>query len=305
VPPPAVINTQVLEKHPRDPHDGPPHVTCKAWVIVDAESAEVLAGHDADKPLDVASTTKIMTAHVALQCCQRDPRLLDEVIVFSQHADETEGSSAGIRSGERVPIKELLFGLLLPSGNDASVAVAEFFGRYVPSQGDGDQESEITDEKSYDRFIAGMNATAAELGLTHSTFQNPHGLTAPGHAASAADLAKLTRQALQNPLFREIVSTRQRGYTVEAEAGYRRNLLWKNSNRLLDIEGYQGVKTGTTNAAGACLVSCGQRDDDALIVVVLGASSSDARYVDTRNLFRWAWNELAKTPGKESPTAHE
>ncbi len=305
VPPPAVINAQVLDQRPRDPSDGPPHVTCKAWVIVDAESAEVLAGHDPDKPLDVASTTKIMTALVALQCCQRDPRLLDEVIVFSAQADATEGSSAGIRTGERVPVKELLFGLLLPSGNDASVALAEFFGRHVQAAGNGGTESEISDEESHDRFIAAMNATAADLGLTHTSFQNPHGLTAPGHVASAADLASLTRQALQHPLFREIVSTRQRGYTVEAEAGYRRNLVWKNTNRLLEIEGYQGIKTGTTSAAGACLVSYGQRDDRELIVVVLGASSSDARFVDTRNLFRWAWNELAETSGKESPTAHE
>jgi D-alanyl-D-alanine carboxypeptidase (penicillin-binding protein 5/6) len=316
VPAPDVINKQVFKRRPRDTVDGPPHVTCKSWVIVDAESGRVLDGWDADKPLDMASTTKIMTAHVALRQCQRNPKLLDEVIVFSKRADETAGSTAGVRGGERVPVKELLFGLLLPSGNDAAVALAEFFGRHVDSHGNGggdtetigettDSEitgteitgteitgTEITDGESYDRFIAAMNRAGANLGLEHSSFKNPHGLTAPGHTASAADLATLSRATLQDPLFREIVSTRQRGYTVEAEAGYRRNLFWKNTNRLLNIEGYQGVKTGTTNAAGACLVSHGERDGKALIIVVLGASSSDARYVDTRNLFRWAWNKV-------------
>ena len=137
VPAPDVINKQVFERRPQDTVDGPPHVTCKSWVIVDAESGRVLDGRDADKPLDMASTTKIMTAHVALRQCRRNPKLLDEVIVFSKRADETAGSTAGVRGGERVPVKELLFGLLLPSGNDAAVALAEFFGRHVDSHGNG------------------------------------------------------------------------------------------------------------------------------------------------------------------------
>ena len=307
VPAPDVVNSQVLATRPRDPIDGPPHVTCKSWVIVDADSGDVVDGCDADKPLDMASTTKIMTAYVVLKQCQRNPSLLDEMIVFSKRADETIGSTSGVQSGERVPVKELLFGLLLPSGNDAAVALAEFCGRHVGSPDKGGNGTEITgrgisDEESYARFIAAMNEAAVGLGLENSSFRNPHGLTEPGHTASAADLATLSRAAWQDPLFREIVSTRQRGYTVEADAGYRRNLFWKNTNRLLGIEGYQGVKTGTTNAAGACLVSHGERDGQALIVVVLGASSSDARYVDTRNLFRWAWT---KQNDSSDATAHE
>jgi D-alanyl-D-alanine carboxypeptidase (penicillin-binding protein 5/6) len=100
---------------------------------------------------------------------------------------------------------------------------------------------------------------------------------------------KLARAALELPLFRQITSTRQHGTTVTGKGGYQRNLVWKNTNRLLGIEGYQGVKTGTTGAAGACLVAHGERDGRELIVVVLGSTSSDARYVDARNLFRWAW----------------
>jgi D-alanyl-D-alanine carboxypeptidase (penicillin-binding protein 5/6) len=101
----------------------------------------------------------------------------------------------------------------------------------------------------------------------------------------------LASHVLQDPLLSKIVATRQRGCRVSGPGGYTRNVLWKNTNRLLAIEGYGGVKTGTTDAAGACLAAYGVRGEQALIVVVLGSTSSDARYVDARNLFRWAWSQ--------------
>ena len=128
--------------------------------------------------------------------------------------------------------------------------------------------------------------------MDKSSFENPNGLTASKHKTSPRDLLTLAYTAMQQPLFREIVGTVQRGCTVDGPGGYKRNLVWRNTNRLLRTEGYSGVKTGTTSAAGACLVSCGTRDDKSLIVVVLGSSSSDARYADSRNLYRWAWRQL-------------
>ncbi|MEM9659183.1 MAG: D-alanyl-D-alanine carboxypeptidase, partial [Planctomycetota bacterium] len=125
-----------------------------------------------------------------------------------------------------------------------------------------------------------------------SRFANTAGFTDADHVASPRDLAALTRIAMESPIFREIVATAQHGCTVNGSSGYRRNVVWRNTNRLLKTEGYDGVKTGTTRAAGACLVSRGARDGRRLIVVVLGSSSSDARYSDTRNLFRWAWRQL-------------
>ena len=290
VPPPTEVNAEVLSKASPDPLHGVPFVTCKAWAVLDAESGELIGGHQVDQPLDMASTTKIMTAFVALKCCQREPQLLDMTVVFSERADDTIGSTSGVARGEKISVGDLLYGLLLPSGNDASVALAEFLGRHVAEP--SDETASLSDSESYGRFIEAMNETARELGLD-ATFKNPHGLTTPGHVASARSLAVLTRAAMQNELFREIVSTRQRGCTLESTSGYKRNVVWKNSNRLLEIDGYLGVKTGTTKAAGACLVSVGQRAEDSLITVVLGSSSSDARYVDTRNLYRWAWNRRA------------
>ena len=141
-----------------------------------------------------------------------------------------------------------------------------------------------------------MNRTAKSLGMSRTSYHNPHGLTVDGHVSTAADLLRLTHAAWQLPRIRDYVGKRQYGCTVTGTSGYRRNVLWRNTNQLLKTDGYHGLKTGTTSRAGACLVSTGRRGDDQLFVVVLGASSSDARYVDARNLYRWAWHELGQRP---------
>ena len=289
-PDPAVVNAEATKKEPADEIDGPPHVSCKVWAIADGETGKILWGEGEDKPVDVASTTKIMTAYLVLKHAEEHPEVLDETLKFSKRADETIGSTAEVRAGEELCVRELMYGLMLPSGNDASVALAEHFGkRLAPG---GDAEKIDTPKRAYATFVDAMNEAAEELGMGDSHYANTHGLTEEDHKITAAGLVKLTHAAMKLPLFREIISTPQRGATVSGPGGYKRNVLWKNTNRLLGIEGYNGVKTGTTNAAGACLVSSGKRGDDSLIVVVLGAASSDARYVDARNLFRYGWSQL-------------
>lgn len=285
VPDPRVINSAVIEKQPADSLTGPPFVTCKAWAIGDAKTGKLLWACDENERRDIASTTKMMTGYLVTSLAQEHPEILAETVVFSQRADDTSGSTAGVRVGEKLPVGELLYGLFLPSGNDASVALAEHFGDRLG--GTEDREGD-----SYDRFIAAMNRKAQELGMEHSSFANPNGLPQAGHQSCAADLLKLAYHAMQQPLFRKYVGTVQHGSTVTGPGGYRRNLEWRNTNRMLRTEGYNGVKTGTTNAAGACLVSEETRGDRSLIIVVLGATSTDARYVDSRNLYRWAWREL-------------
>lgn len=282
-PDPAVVNAEVIKKQPADSLTGPPHVTCKAWAIGDAETGELLWGFQEHKRRDIASTTKMMTGYLVTTLAEKQPEVLSETVVFSQRADKTGGSTAGVRAGEKISVDELLYGLLLPSGNDASVALAEHFG---------DRLSEASEGDSYDRFIAAMNFKAQELGMKNSSFTNTSGLPQEGHQACAADLMTLAYRAIQQPLFRKYVGTVQHGCTVVGPGGYQRNLIWRNTNRLLRTEGYQGVKTGTTNAAGSCLVSQGSRGDRSLIVVVLGATSTDGRYADSRNLYRWAWLQL-------------
>jgi D-alanyl-D-alanine carboxypeptidase (penicillin-binding protein 5/6) len=283
-PPPEEVNSAPTPKGPPDPLDGPPFVTAKAWVVADGRTGDVLRGVREDEPLPMASTTKIMTALVALRLAEADPKVLDEVVTFSERADRTVGSTSGVRAGERLPVRELLYGLLLPSGNDAAVAIAEHLGGRLDPPGDRPEESD-----PLPRFVAEMNRVADELGLRATRFANPHGLPAEGHHASARDLARLAATALADPRFADCVATARRGCTLTDPEGRRRDVVWTNTNRLLRTEGYDGVKTGTTTAAGACLVASGRRGDDRVIVVVLGSGSSDGRYADARNLFRWAW----------------
>lgn len=134
-----------------------------------------------------------------------------------------------------------------------------------------------------------MNHKAAELHLTHSTFRNPHGITHPEHKSSCEDLVALSRALTKFPLLNEVIRTRRHACLIQGLEGYTRKVVWNNSNQLLGQEGYLGVKTGTTDAAGACLVSISKHRDFETIVVVLGASGSAARYSDSRNLHRWSW----------------
>lgn len=289
VPEPAIVNAEAVQKSPPDALEGPPFVTCKAWAIADGTSGKLLAGDHQDEKRDPASTTKMMTAYLVTLLAQQDPKVLEEVVTFSERADWTPGTTAQVRAGERVAVRELLYGLLLPSGNDAAVAFAEHFGERL-----ADEKDKAAKLDAYDSFIAAMNRKAAELGMTSTHFDNPHGLTSAGHQTTAADLAHLAVAAWRVPEFRTVVKTPQHGGSLGSVSGYQRNIVWRNTNQLLGIEGYDGIKTGTTGAAGCCLVSTGERSGRRLVTVVLGAPSTEGRYADTRNLYRWAWNELLK-----------
>lgn len=295
---PDEVNAESLPKSPPlDPH-APPEVTATAWASVDMASGRVLGGKELHQRLHFASTTKVMTALLVAEMASRDPAVLDEVIEFSERADNTLGSTSGVRAGERLPVRELLYGLLLPSGNDAAVALAEHFGSRLVSVADAQQQpaegapaESRTTELAYDQFIEAMNRRAGELGMADTHFINPHGLPDDRHLSTAADLAILARAAWQLPLMREIVQTRLRGAQVHGSDDSTRNLRWVNTNRLLAQQGFLGMKTGTTTAAGACLIAVGtpEQSQSETIVVVLGSNSSTARYVDARNIFAWTW----------------
>lgn len=262
-----------------DALDGPPIVSCKAWAIADGKTGKLLWGDNETTRRVMASTTKIMTAWIVLELAAKNPKVLDEVITVSERADKTGGSSAKIVAGERYSVRDMLYGLLLPSGNDAAVALAEHFGgRLNDKQGD-----------ALAHFVAEMNRRAKKLGMTETRYFDPHG-NSKNHSC-ARDLLLLAHEVLKNPLLAKYVQTRRHAGSATDAKGEKRENVWSNTNRLLGIEGFDGVKTGTTGAAGACLVSSGRRGDDHLLMVVLGASSSDGRYVDSRNLYRWAWKQ--------------
>ena len=306
---PDSINKEVLPLAPADALVGPPFVTADAWAIGDAKTGLLLWHEQGHERRDFASTTKTMTAWLVLREASGDAllsplapalrgegpgvrgsslgtNLLDETLTFSSTADKTPGSTSGLKTGEKISVRELLYGLMLPSGNDAATALAEHVGpRFKP---DGDSKEAA---RPAARFVAEMNRVASELGMKQTHYANPHGLPDNAHLSTAADQLLLAAKVMQSEKFREYVQTRQHGTRVQGPSGYTRHVVWKNTNKLLEITGYSGLKTGTTDAAGACLVSVGRHSGDELIVVVLGSASNESRYTDTRNLFRWAWQQ--------------
>jgi len=271
-----------------------PSVTALSWAIADPATGEILWTHDGDTPRKAASTTKIMCAYTVLQLAEKDPAVLDEWVTFSELADATKGTSAKIHAGESVTVRECLYGLLLPSGNDAGNALAEHFNDRLAPPDDALLAAGLDNPKLDTRanFLAEMNRHARRIGLTNTIYLLPFGDGggARRRTTTAADLCRLAAHALQLPSFRHYVSTREHRGRIRGVDGRIRTTVWTNTNKLLALdEGYDGVKTGTTKSAGACLVSSGHRDHDWLCVVVLGSASNDDRYADTRALFAWAW----------------
>ena len=239
----------------------PPAVSADAAVLMDAATGQVLYAKNAHQRRAPASTTKILTALLALQRGN-----LARPVRIPAEAARTPGSSMHLRAGQRFTLADLLEGLLLPSGNDASVAIARAVGGSVPS------------------FVREMNRTARKLGALDSHFVNPSGLSAPAHYSTAYDLALIARTALRDPRFAALVGSRQRRVR---ELRSRRERTLSNTNRLLwTFPGADGVKTGTTRAAGQCLVASATRHGWRLIAVVLHA---DQRWSDAARLLDWGF----------------
>lgn len=219
---------------------------CKASVVVESSSKRVLSEKNKDEKLPMASTTKIMTALVTLE----NAKNLDEIIKIDDRAVGIEGTSIYLRKGEEMTVRELLFGLMLPSGNDASLALAYHIGN-----------------GNFEEFVNMMNSMAQKLNLKNTHFANPHGLDQESHYTSAYDLALITIEAMKHKDFRDIVSTKNIQITGNKEVG---NRFLRNKQRLLKtLEGCNGVKTGFTDNAGRCLVTSCNRNGMELISVVL------------------------------------
>jgi len=219
--------------------------SAKAMCVIESDSGRVLAGKDSDKKLPMASTTKIVTALTVINNVQN----LDEIIEINPKSVGVEGSSIYLKQNEQISIRDLLYGLMLRSGNDAAAALAYLVG------------GDLTN------FAKLMNETAKNCGAINSNFVTPHGLDHEDHYTTAYDLALITAQALNNPTFKEIVSTKM--HVVEATNMSDKRFM-SNKNRLLNsLEGCCGVKTGYTRKAGRCLVSAIDRDNTTYVCVVL------------------------------------
>lgn len=224
-----------------------PKINAQGAVLMDAKTGQVIYEKNMHIRYAPASTTKIMTAILAIESGH-----LDDDVKVSIQAASTPGSSMHLYAGQILTLRELVTGLLLRSGNDAAVAIAEYLAGSVGN------------------FAELMNQKADLIGAHNTHFVNPHGLTRPGHYSSAFDLAWIARYALTNPIFAEIVNTRETSIEWMDRSGRGQDRNLRNTNKLLwMLEEADGVKTGTTNAAGPCLVSSATRGNHKLIAVVL------------------------------------
>jgi len=221
-------------------------VSAKAAILIEAGSGRVLYEKNADQPMPMASTTKIMTAILAIEKSG-----LDDTVVVGKNASGVEGSSIWLSVGEKMSLSDMLFGLMLASGNDAAIAIAEHVSGSV------------------DAFAELMTARARELGAKNTNFMNPNGLPDDNHYTTAHDLALITAHAMQLPFFCEVVKTQYKKIPWE---GHEWDRVVKNKNKILwNYEGGNGVKTGFTKKAGRCLSAAAERDGMQLVSVVLNA----------------------------------
>ncbi len=243
----------------------PPAISALSAVVIDDACGDLLFGKDAHRRLPPASITKIVAAIIGVESTKPD----DVVTVDVDNFFSGDSTLMGLETGMQMTMRDLLYGLLLPSGNDAAVAIARYVAGDVPS------------------FVERMNAKVRELGLKDTNFTNPHGLDAAGHYSSAYDMAMLGRYAIKDLLIAQIVKTQN--YTPNWSGGE----LWNGNLLLWLYPGADGIKTGWTEKAGQTIIATAERDGRRLIVAALG---SQDRYADAIRLLDWGFENLAGEP---------
>jgi D-alanyl-D-alanine carboxypeptidase (penicillin-binding protein 5/6) len=244
-----------------------PQLAARAWGVIDARTGDVLTSHAGNRELPIASTTKLMTAYVAMR-----EMPLDKIVRAQPYRPEYGESLMGLRTGERISVRDLLYGLILRSGNDAAHTLA------------------IAAAGSEERFVAEMNRYAAALGLSHTHYANPVGLDEKGNYSSAFDLMTLTRHLLEEPAFARIADSRS---AVLRSVHPQRRIATINE-LLLMASWVTGVKTGHTFGALYVLVGSGQRRGVSLITAVVGTWTDEERFDDSLALLEWGFSQYRR-----------
>tara|TARA_B100000767_G_scaffold67756_1_gene64245 strand:- start:1053 stop:2201 length:1149 start_codon:yes stop_codon:yes gene_type:complete len=245
-----------------------PKLNLSSYILMEASTNTVIAEFNSDNQIAPASMTKVMSGYVIADQVANGSISLDDKVLISEKAWKTGGSKMFIEAGKRVSVEDLLSGIIIQSGNDATIAMAE----YVAGSEEG--------------FVDFMNAYASEMGLTNSLFQNATGFSDPNHFTSAKDLAKLT-QALINNFPNHYATYKEKEFTFSGIRQLNRNkLLWRDDS-------VDGVKTGHTDSAGFCLISSAQRNDMRLIAVVAGSESENERLTASQRLLEYGFRFYA------------
>ena len=250
----------------------PPEIAARAYMLVDLTAQQTLAELDADKPIEPASLTKLMTAYIVFDALKAKKISLPQALGVSERAWKMPGSRMFIDPKMKVPVEDLIKGMIVQSGNDATIALAEGVGGTV------------------EHFVQMMNAQAKVLGMTSTGYKNPEGLTEPGHTTTARDLSILASRLMQD--FPDYV-----GYYAIKKYRYPGTPAANESNRNLLLfrdPSVDGLKTGHTDAAGFCLIATAKRDAPGvgqrrMLSIVLGASSENARATETQKLLNWGY----------------
>lgn len=260
--PPAALAQQLAAALP--PVPAPPAAAARGYILVDFNSGEVLAEKDADVPMDPASITKLMTAYAVFSELRKGHMALDDMVTVSERAWRTGGSRMFIEVGTRVSVEDLIRGMIIQSGNDASVALAEHTAG------------------TEDAFAELMTEYALLLGMSNTRFRNATGLPAEDHYSSARDIAILASAIIREyPEFYQFYSEREYTYNNITQRN-RNQMLWRDPS-------VDGMKTGMTDAAGYCLVTSAQREGMRLVSVLLGTASAKARADATQALLNWGF----------------
>lgn len=245
--------------------DTKPTINSRRYAVYDRLSGRCIYGKDENKQTAMASTTKIMSAVIIVENCN-----LEDIVTVTAKAAGVGGSRLGLHTDDKISVNDLLYGLMLRSGNDAAVALA------------------IHTAGSVEEFANLMNQKAEVLGLTNTHFVSPHGLDNSEHYTTAYELAKITDYALKNETIAKIVKTKTTTISINGNP-----MQISNTNELLgNVEGVYGVKTGFTNNAGRCLVTSVKRGDMDLIIVVLGADTRKDRASDSMKLIEYAFKKF-------------
>lgn len=261
----------------------PPDLEAQGGVLIDRDSGALLYAKNAGSRLYPASTTKILTALLVLE---HGP--LSEQITVGEEVSliPADASQAGLQAGDRLSLKELLYALMLPSGNDAAYVLAVHIG--------GEGSEKLTARQAAARFAEQMNQRAAAIGAVDSHFVNPDGYHNPDHYSTPYDMALIACEAMKNPVFREVVATLE--HSPRGQFVFEGKIKWENTNKLLQPENAyymseaNGIKTGRTQQAGYCLVSSASRNNKNLIAVVLRSSEAEL-YKDSRRFLDFGFIE--------------
>lgn len=265
-----------------------PDITAENALLVSSEG-EVFFARDADEPVRIASITKVMTAIVALENAP-----LDAVVTVDNDAATVGESSAGLLEGDSMDLETALYALMIPSGNDAAIAIAKSVGALLAGV-------DASDSVAYDTFVAAMNAKAEELGCADTLFTNPHGLDEDEYESdahsTASDVGIMVAAAMEDETFRAVVDAGDTSIQVTAANGLARPVNLVSTDELIGVyEGICGVKTGTTNYAGFCFAGAASREAGEYYSVVLGAPSSEERFSDTVELLDWVYDGFVDVP---------